>query len=139
MKVLAISFLFLITSTLNGQLYFNERFGFGYDHVFDGAVNCMEVEGGYIINGVTGHSLDPYWHQLGIAKIDYTGNELWKKTWGDTISRWFYADRNSLQRVNESYYSFGTNTTYSESGSLYEIIMIKYDSDFDTIFTKKIS
>jgi len=121
--------------SLNGQSYFNERFGFGYPFVPDGALNAIEVDDGYVLNGRTGDMYNHYWAILGMIKLDFQGDVLWKKTWGDTVSQWWYSGRGSLIRYNSAYFTIGSRNTWYESGSHSETLLIKYNDDFDTIWT----
>lgn len=118
------------------QIYFNERVEFGYQFTPDAALNVVEVEDGFVLNGRTGDLYDPYWYRLGMIKLDNYGNVIWKKSWGDTISNWYYARRGSLIKSFESYYSIGSKNTWYGTYGHSEMLMIKYNSDFDTVWTK---
>lgn len=131
-----ITLLFVLLSFYGkGQEYFKTRFGFGDPNLHDAAKNVIEVYDGYIINGKTGHPLNSDWPTLGMTKLDLYGNVVWKKTWGDTISQWWYCDRGSLTNCLNTYYSVGSRSTWYDSISHSEIALIKYNTDFDTLWT----
>jgi hypothetical protein len=120
---------------LNGQEYFNKRFTFSFPTYGDGALNVMEIEDGYIINGGTSDLYISGWPRLGMAKMNLKGEIQWQKNWGDTLSELYYADRNSLIRVSDEYYSLGSKNTYLEDDKHVEMVMMKYNSDLDTLWT----
>ena len=79
--------LFLFTSIeINAQVYFNYRFNYTDPTIWDGATSAIALPDGYGIFGATGTIGNFYWHRIGIMKIDITGNKLFTKTYGDSIS-----------------------------------------------------
>ncbi|MFK5855113.1 MAG: T9SS type A sorting domain-containing protein [Bacteroidota bacterium] len=140
MKYIGIIVFVIVANLTFSQSYFNERFNFQYPWEFDGSVNAIEISDGYIVNGATGDSLASFWHRLAIAKVDFEGNLLWTKTWGDTISRYFFADRGSLISSNNAYYSTGSKkTNFNNDISYSESFLTKYNSSFDTLWTSYFS
>ncbi len=130
-----ITLLFVLLSFCGkGQEYFNTRFEFG-NEVYDGAVNALEIDDGYIVNGSTGDSNDFFWNRQGMVKIDIQGNVLWRKSWGDTVSQWWYCNIGSLIKCLNAYYSVGSRSTWYDSVAQSEIVLIKYNTGFDTLWT----
>ena len=76
MKILLSLFFVILSYAITGQEYFNVRFGFGFPQLVDGAINAIENNDGYVINGKTGHQLNPFWPTLGMVKFDFQGNIL---------------------------------------------------------------
>ncbi len=134
-KTITYLLLSIIYCTAFSQDYFNNRYNFEFPWAFDGSINAMEVDGGYIVNGATGDSLNYLWNRIAIAKIDYEGNKLWSKTWGDTTSLYYFADRGSLIYANNAYYSTGSKAFYADTfPNLSNSYLIKYNDDFDTLW-----
>jgi len=127
----------LIAGTFNGftQEYFNERFGFSNSLAPDGALNAIEVNNGYVLNGKTEVELTQSKSTLGMIKFSLEGEILWEKTWGDTISHWWYSGRGSLINHLNAYYTIGSKTTFYETENHSETLLIKYNDDFDTLWT----
>ena len=118
------------------QEYFNERYPYTLNNcVFDYGLNGLEVEDGYVINGVTGDSNCNDWNRLAIAKFNNQGNLLFAKNWGSSDTRWYNGGRGSLISHLGSFYSIGNKVTYFDDGSLGELMLVKYNSGFDTVCT----
>ncbi|NOY50858.1 MAG: hypothetical protein GXO88_09905, partial [Chlorobi bacterium] len=75
---------FLLGLRSYAQEYFNEHFEFDNPMVADGGFNILEVDDGYIVNGVGGDSLNINWFRWGLAKFNHNGEFMWGKSWGDT-------------------------------------------------------
>jgi hypothetical protein len=73
--------------------------------------------------------------EIGLIKLDYSGFELWNKTWGDMIASWYVGYPGSLITINNDYYLAGSKNYYSpysyDSG-----LLMKLNSTWDTIWTK---
>jgi hypothetical protein len=135
MRYFIIILLFLNSINLIAQNYFNERFEFYYPQGADGALNAMDIEDGYILNGATGDSLNPFWRRLGMVKFNKSGELIWQKSWGDTVSLWYYAARGSFIKHMDAYYTVGSKRSFYDDYSHSETVLIKYNQNFDTIWT----
>lgn len=126
----------LCSMSVYGQTYFNHRFDFSHHQLWDGAINCIEVDDGYVLNGATGDTSYLGWHRIAITKFSLQGAVLFKKIWGDTNSEFFYSSRGSfLQHQNSYFYTIGSRKTYFDTGYHNEMMMVKYDDNFDTLWT----
>lgn len=135
MKVFLIVLFVGFSNVILSQNYFNERFGFSDYLLPDAALNIMEIEDGYITNGGTGSELSPYWFRIGIAKYNLTGELQWTKTWGDTISIWYYATGGAFIKHMDASFTVGSKRSFYDDYSHSETVLIKYNQNFDTIWT----
>lgn len=135
MKPIFSIIIFCISLAGFGQNYFNINFDFNVPDGWDGALNVLEVDDEYIICGGTGHSESHNWNSLGMTKLNHQGEIVWKKVWEDSTSRLYYTGRGSLLKHGESYFTVGSRNTYYESGIHYEMMLIKYDANFDTLWS----
>jgi len=113
----------------NGQsTYFNKLYHLGDPNTWSGAVTLYSEEDGYIICGKSGNN-------VGMIKLDFSGQELWSKAWGDTASSWYTGYSGCLvhQDTATNYLAgakqYFTPTTYGVG------LCMKFDSNWDTVFS----
>jgi len=135
MRVITIIIVCCLTTNLVSQNYFNERFGFGEYWSGDSGFNAFEIEDGFIINGGTDGLINSYMFRLGMTKLNLLGEIQWKKTWGDTNSIWYYTANGTIIKHFEAYYTLGSKKTWHEPGYHSETMLIKYDENFDTVWS----
>jgi hypothetical protein len=131
--------LFLLTSIeINAQTYFNYRFDYTDPAIWDGATSAMALNDGYVIVGGTGTVGNYFWHRLGLLKTDFNGNILFIKTYGDSISEYYFGNPGCMIQVNDtSFIAVGSKNTYLSNWVLQEGLLIKFNKFFDTLFSKK--
>jgi hypothetical protein len=131
--------LFLLTSIeINAQIYFNYRFNYTDPAIWDGATTAIALNDGYVIVGGTGTLGNYFWHRLGLIKTDFNGNLLSIKTYGDSISEYYFGYPGCMIQVNDtSFIGVGSKNTYLSNWVLQEGLFIKFNKFFDTLFSKK--
>jgi hypothetical protein len=100
----------------------------GNPNTWSGSVTLIEESDGYIICGKTGTD-------IGMIKIDPTGEQLWSKTWGDTIASWYTGYPGSLISQETGYYLAGTKNYLSPSRQVG--LLMHFNSIWDTLWTKE--
>ena len=136
-KLILIIFIPFFTVSVNAQEYFNKHFEFDNINVADGGMNILELDDGYLVNGVSGDSLNISWWRWGLAKFNHSGELLWGKSWGDTISRRYFATHGSLFNLNGDTYALGGIESYLPEGTHVEVALIKFDNNFDTVWVSR--
>lgn len=134
-KSLILIYFILLGLTTHSQEYFNEHFEFDNPMVSDGGFSILEVDDGYIVNGVGGDSLNINWFRWGLAKFNYNGEFMWGKSWGDTIKESYFEKHGSLIKVNDSYIALGTMNSFYGEGRHTETVLVKINNSFDTVWT----
>jgi hypothetical protein len=80
-------FILLITSNCKWSYcqstYFNNLYHIGDPNTWSGSNTLGEDENGYVILGKTGVN-------IGLIRLNYNGDQLWYKTWGDSIANWYF-------------------------------------------------
>ncbi len=64
-----------------------------------------------------------------------TGELQWTKTWGDTISIWYYATMGAFIEHMDANFTVGSKRSFYDDYSYSETVLIKYNQSFDTIWT----
>lgn len=125
--------LVLLTFTFNAitQEYFNERFGFEEVDGADNGYNTIAVEDGYVVSGGTTGIIIQNYFRFGITKYSLNGQILLNKSWGDDSSIWYSETHGSLQKHFNNYYTLNAN----RGSSFLKKKLIKYNSNFDTVYT----
>jgi hypothetical protein len=127
----------LINETYSQMEYFDSVYHFTPWNSWDFARNVIEVEDGYLIQGQTPDQYDSYWYRMAYTKIDKQGNQLWSKTYGDTIAEWLIGRPGCFVKSSAGgYYSAGTKRTPTEDWVHDEGMIIRYDDELDTLWTK---
>ena len=112
-------------------VYFNNTYYLSDPGIWSASLTLTECDTGYIICGKTNHN-------IGIKKIDYFGNDIWSKTWGDSISNWYIGYPGSLGRVDDYYFISGSKNYYSPYS--YDVgLLMKLNNEWDTVWTKDYS
>jgi hypothetical protein len=138
MKKILLSLLFLTAVEINAQVYFNYRFDFTDPVIGDGAKSTIVLNDGYGIIGGTGALENNFWHRIGLIKIDFNGTRLFTKTFGDSISEYYFGNPGCLIHSDEtSFVAVGSKNTYLSNWVLQEGLLYKFNDLFDTLFTRK--
>jgi hypothetical protein len=138
MKKVFISLFLLIAININAQVYFNYRFDYTDPGIWDGARSAISLADGYGIFGGTGTLGNYFWSRIGIMKIDFNGNKIFTKTYGDSISEYYFGNPGCLIRLNDTtFVAVGSKNTYLSNWVLQEALLIKFNKFFDTLFCKK--
>ena len=120
-----------------GQEYFNKRFEFGQPGIWDAGVTVLELPDGYLIGGGTGTPGDEFWHRVGFYKIDFLGNKIFSKVYGNNAAEYYIGNPGSIIRYNDSIvFAVGSKNTYSSNWILQEGLLYKLTNSFDTVFCK---
>ncbi len=136
-KILLIFIATLLCIPAFCQEYFNKRFEFGQPGIWDGATTILELPDGYVIGGGTGTPGDEFWHRVGFYKIDFLGNKVFSKLYGDTTAEYYIGNPGSIIRYDDSIvFAVGSMNTYSSDWTLQEGLLYKLTNSFDTIFCK---
>ncbi|MCK9401352.1 MAG: T9SS type A sorting domain-containing protein [Bacteroidales bacterium] len=101
----------------------------GDPNTWSGASTLGEDENGYVIWGKTGVN-------IGLIKLNHNGEQIWYKTWGDSIASWYVGYPGSLASINNEHYLAGSKNYYSPIE--YDVgLLMKLNSNWDTIWTKE--
>jgi len=116
------------------QEYFNFRFEYGQTGWWDGATNVFQLPDGYIVGG--GHSYyGPM--NLGFYKIDFQGNKLFSKIYGDTVDEYYLGNPGSIVRLNDTIIvASGSRNSPAPNWVHQEGLIYFLNNDFDTLFTR---
>ena len=133
-------FMFLLQSGNNlcsQTVYFNNRYYFNEPDIWSGANNAIEINDGYIIAGSTGDVENYFWHRIAIMKLDFSGNKIWTKTYGDTISQFATGYPGSIYKtINNNYFLAAVKQNYNPI--TYNVgVLMKFNAVWDTVWTKQ--
>jgi hypothetical protein len=127
----------LLNETYSQVEYFDSVYHFTPWNSWDFARNIIEVEDGYIIQGQTPDQYDFNWYRMAYTKIDKQGNQIWSKTYGDTIAEWLIGRPGCFIKSSAGgYYSAGTKRTPTEDWVHDEGMIIRYNDELDTLWSK---
>ena len=136
-KFLLLTALVFSTITSFSQEYFNNRFEFGQPGIWDAGVTVLELPDGYLIGGGTGTPGDEFWHRVGFYKIDFLGNKLFSKVYGNNAAEYYIGNPGSLIRLNDSMFiSVGGKRQFTSSWVHDEGLICFHNAAFDTLFCK---
>jgi len=117
--------------------YFDNVYPFTSWNYWDFARNVIEVGDGYIVHGQCGDENYYSWYRTGFTKIDTIGNQLWIKSYGDTISEWIIGRSGSfIKSSSGGFYSVGTKRTPEGNWVFDQGLIMRYDNNLDTIWSK---
>jgi hypothetical protein len=103
---------------------------------WDWAKTIIQHGNSFIIQGETFNEFG--WRIISTLKIDSLGNELWVKYLGDTVSEHAIGFPGSLKSFdNHSIFSIGNRRTYTSNWVHDRGLLVKYDEEFDTVWTKE--
>ena len=135
MRNLLLAFLCFISSNIYPQSHFNKRFEFYQPGWSESAWNVFSLPDGYIIGGGA-----EYWGnnflRLGFYKIDFQGNKVFSKVYGDTIACYYLGFPGSIIQLSlDTIIAVGTKKGFilpwvHDQGNL-----IFLNSNFDTLST----
>ena len=83
-------------------VYFNNRFDYNINNMWDNSRSLLEVDDGYIIGGMTGgESIFDYY--IALRKIDFQGSEVWTKLWGEQNKQYWIGEPGSLIKTSDAF------------------------------------
>jgi hypothetical protein len=137
-NIYLVVFLFIYNNVVFPQDYFNFRFDYNSSTVWDGASNLFVLPDGYIVGGGTGFVENYFFHRIGLMKIDFQGNRIFTKLYGDTTAELYLGDAGSLFQLNDTtIIATGSRNSYPPGNLVHqEGLVIWLNSNFDTLFTK---
>jgi len=143
-KVLFRIFIFLILlqfgNTGHSQyVYFNKRYYLNEPDIWSSAKDIIEIEDGYVVVGATGDSLNYYWNRIGVMKMDFQGNQLWARSFGDTIATYFSGYPGSLCRNNSNCFFIAGAKQYYNPNTYNVGLLLKLNNYWDIIWIKEYS
>ncbi len=117
--------------------YFDSVYHFAPWNYWDFARSVVEVEDGYIIQGETSDQYYTSWHRIGFSKIDTLGNQIWAKSYGDTISEWGLARSGCLIKSSSGgFYAVGYTRTPTGNWVFDQGLIMRLDENLDTLWTR---
>jgi hypothetical protein len=133
MKYLAIFFILILTQleSHSQYIYFNNRYN--NDYLSSGKA-ILETNSGYVISGVSEVvSNDYHFLRILMTEIDYQGNQLWWKTYGEDFHNYYAGDFRSMDKT----YDGG----YIVAGGIMDSVrvvgfLMKFDQNGDSLWTK---
>ena len=139
-KVATILFLTVLGGFLSAQnsIMFNKVYPM--DTITNGyATDVLSCPGGYIVYGGVNDSISPYYFRFYIMKTDSFGNRVWVKSYGKREYNYdyFLPDAGgSLAKVPWGGGYIGTGYIADSSNSWYKALLIRFDNNGDTLWTK---
>ncbi|MCF8235187.1 MAG: T9SS type A sorting domain-containing protein [Bacteroidales bacterium] len=128
---------FTANCSFSQVVYFDTVYHFTPWNYWDFARNVIEVDDGYILQGQTSEQNNIDWYRIGFSKIDTVGNQVWMKSYGDTISEWIIGRSGSLIKSSSGgFYSVGTKRTPTDDWVFDQGLIMRYDDNLDTLWTK---
>jgi hypothetical protein len=124
--------LLLSLSSANAQFtYFSNLYNNDY---FSGGLNILEIEPGYLVSGVSGVVSNDYiFKRIVLTAIDYKGNQLWWKTYGEDFHNYYVAfSRGFIETADNGYFMCGTIEDSIRSTGL----LIKFNHNGDSLWSK---
>ncbi|MCD4697082.1 MAG: hypothetical protein K8S16_12670, partial [Bacteroidales bacterium] len=121
--------------TFSQYNYFNTRFDYDIVGMWDNSRSLLEVDGGHVIGGMTGGQ-NMFWYYLALRKIDYQGNEIWTKLWGEPDKQYWIGEPGSLIKTSDGGYlmcgTYKDNTVIVDAA-----LLVKFNENFDTVWTTR--
>jgi len=104
---------------------------FGWSNEDDGAYSLIQTnDGGYAVAGWT-YFRDVNYYDVGVMKLDYTGNIEWDQTFGGSG----YDKAYSIIQTTDGGYVIAGETSF-RAAEEYDVFIIKLDSQGDMIWVK---
>jgi hypothetical protein len=124
--------LLLALSSANAQFtYFINRYNNDY---WSEGFDILEIESGYMISGVSGEVSNDYiFTRLVLTAIDYKGNQLWWKTYGEDFHNYYVGStRGCIRTADNGFVISGTIVDSIRHTGL----LIKFDQNGDSLWSK---
>jgi len=124
----------LIFETIGLQsqfIYFSNRYNNDY---WSEGFDILEIESGYMICGVSGEVSNDYlFKRIVLTAIDYEGNQLWWKTYGEDFHNYYVGStRGCIRTADNGFVISGTIEDSIRNTGL----LIKFDQNGDSIWSK---
>lgn len=114
---------------------FFKRIPFGNNSDF--AASIIEAENGYILLGAGTEFGDPIITSTKIAKVDYSGNILWQKTYGKPYHIWRGGSWGAVVKTHDGNYVSGGGV--EDTTGIRNPFVFKFDEQGDTLWTRSYS
>ena len=108
--------------------YFSDIYHLGSPTIWSASGNLCDSEDGYIICGKTGSD-------IGIIKLNEYGDQIWSKTWGDTVASWYFGYPGSIETMSDGYYIAGSKNYFSPLRQIG--LLLRFNPDWDTLWTRE--
>lgn len=118
----------LIKTNASGDMIWDKTFGGSEND--EGFSVQQTSDGGYIIAGCTGYSMDTY-YDVFVIKTDASGDSAWTRAFGGSDNDW---GLNIQQTADGGYIIAGWTTT--DEGIFNDVLLIKTDASGDSLWTK---
>ena len=129
---------FLLTSSnlLHGQIvYINQRYNIVPYNTFDYGKTILPQENNFIVHGETFNQFGQ--RTIVTMKIDSVGELEWIKTIGSDTEVRASGFPGSLKKINDNYFCAANRRAYTTNWVHDQGLLIKFDINFDTLWTKK--
>ena len=127
----------LINIPTYSQEYFNKRFEYDQTGTWDGSKTVFLLSDGFVLSGVLGTGIDDPWPRIGFYKMDFSGNKLFSKVYGDTMTMYFLGNPGSIIRFSDTIIIVSGSTKKNFQNMEYnEGLLLFMTNSFDTLFTK---
>jgi hypothetical protein len=129
----SIFFIFLLYSiSINAQYtYFNNRYNNDY---LSSGKSIIETDSGYVINGVSAVLSGEFlFLRIVMTEIDYQGNQLYWKTYGEDFHNYYGGDFRSMDKTFDGGYVVGGGI---EDSIRVVGFLMKFDQNGDSLWTK---
>ncbi|MFH2144085.1 MAG: hypothetical protein ABIJ97_16790 [Bacteroidota bacterium] len=123
--------LFFAKVCISQTIRFNNTY---FPFTYQEADNIFEYQDGYVMVGGGIDVAEPGQKiKIIIYYLDSVGDEIWMKTYGDTIYDYYFGERNSLFKNADGGFSLAGNKV--GQGNI-ACMLTKFDQNFDTLWTK---
>ncbi|MBU2651106.1 MAG: T9SS type A sorting domain-containing protein [Bacteroidetes bacterium] len=134
-NILLAYFVLISVFILPAQDYFSKRLSFYHPPTWNTTHSILPQNDGYVIVGITGDTVDFYWHQIGLLKIDLQGNEVWTKIVKSETGDYYCGYPGSTKmRADSTYFYAGSKGCISNDLFYHKGLLIKFDSNWDVIW-----
>ncbi|MFH1320612.1 MAG: T9SS type A sorting domain-containing protein [Bacteroidota bacterium] len=129
--VIILSLLFLSGQTsLSQSIFFNNRYDFY--NISEAAWDVLEIESDYLVVGGARDSLFDL--HIAIMILDSAGNEIWKKSYGQTGFDYYPGYSGSFIKTTDNGYALGGAIVNSFGNN--DVLLVRFNSELDTLWTK---
>lgn len=126
----------LFTAGYSQTAYYSKRYELTPFATWDYGKTVLQQGNAYIVQGETFGEFG--WRTLVTMKVDSIGSLIWIKTLGDTISEHAAGFPGSMVRgADDKFYCAANRRTYTTDWVHDRGLLIKFNSDFDTLWTKE--